>query len=171
MILRRENHILLFIVLLLLTSIIGCSKEGSQKVIPGYIPPGDFVAKGIYNQKQFNVATYTCGPSTDCLAVYMVYYNDALKVPLNGAAIRNNNMTMKMYPNLTGGWSITLLENSTGRLYTGQTAPGQVTLTPGTDGGTGLNYMTITFNDNIVLAAGSNTITINNGNTIVAAIP
>jgi len=171
MILRRENHILLLIVYILLSSIAGCSKEGRQNVIPGYIPPGDFVAKGIYDQKQFNVATYSCGPSANCLAVYIVYYNEALKVPLNGAAIRNNNITMKMYPNITGGWSITLLENSTGRLYTGQAAAGQVTFTPGTDDTTKLNFMTITFNDNIILAAGSNTITINNGDKIVAVVP
>ena len=69
----------------------GCAKEDEEKIIPGYLSPGQFRPRGVLGSKSIDLSFATSCSGEDCLAVYANWL--AGTVLVSGFAVSDKNST------------------------------------------------------------------------------
>lgn len=100
--------------LLIAALIPGCAKEDEEKIIPGYLSPGQFRPRGVLDTKSISFGNASFNKSCsgeDCLAVYANWLAGTFLV--SGFAVSDKNNTpstysMKVTQDLTG-WKLVLI--------------------------------------------------------------
>ncbi|MBN2080542.1 MAG: hypothetical protein JW838_16355 [Spirochaetes bacterium] len=104
--------------LLLAALIPGCAKEDQEKIIPGYLSPGQFRPRGVLDDKEISftgdLSSKNCS-GEDCLAIYTTWLVGSFLV--SGFAISDKNSatptySMKVTQDLVGWRLILIIERS-----------------------------------------------------------
>ncbi len=166
---------LLFVKFLIITALAACNKDSGGSTDTGYVDP-DFATAKTQAVKAYTLGSYSCSAQKSCGAV--IYSGKLDKVAYIGIAAgrdaANPNFSLKIYwnagsiPATLDTSSYTVLIKDGSRVYTTSSDNLNISIASGSDANSVAIY-TITFNEPVIVSdSGSNTFTINSGDTIVA---